>query len=239
MLDILVSENQAGLVFVAHGLGGSKDEAHIRVTGEAFAVCGFTVVWYNNSRQQRYEDQTVTGSIEDLEDLIEWAKNQEWYEEPFWLAGHSLGGVTVAEFAARNPEKVVALLPVSSLVSGKLSSQSAKYKDAIAEWKEKGWVEKYSNTLKRMVRLPWSHMEDRLEYDLVKDAPSLTMPVLIIVGSEDDGTPPEHQKILFDALTGQKQMHVIQGSGHVPRLSEHLAELKQTIIGWIKLLSHG
>jgi fermentation-respiration switch protein FrsA (DUF1100 family) len=85
-----------------------------------------------------------------------------------------------------------------------------------------------------MKRLPWSHMEDRLKYDLMPEVEKLTMPVLLIVGSLDDLTPPEHQQILFDKLSGPKELHIIPDAPHTFRAPEHLEQVKQFFISWLK-----
>jgi len=62
------------------------------------------------------------------------------------------------------------------------------------------------------------------------------MPVLLIVGENDNGTPPEHQQILFDALPGPKEMHIIQGAPHTFRDPKHLAEVKTIFAKWVQSL---
>lgn len=62
------------------------------------------------------------------------------------------------------------------------------------------------------------------------------MPVLLIVGEQDRTTPLEHQQIFFDKLPGQKELHVIKGSGHTFKEDEHLAEIKNIFDKWIKQL---
>jgi len=63
------------------------------------------------------------------------------------------------------------------------------------------------------------------------------MPVLLIVGENDTSTLPEHQQILYAALPGKKEFHVIKGAPHTFRDPEHLAEIKQLFNSWIKSFS--
>jgi len=62
----------------------------------------------------------------------------------------------------------------------------------------------------------------------------LTMLVLLIVGEYDDSTPPEHQQILYEALPGPKELHLISGAPHTLRANEHLEELKSVISRWLE-----
>lgn len=79
-------------------------------------------------------------------------------------------------------------------------------------------------------------MIDRLKYDLLPEVGNLRMPVFLIVGENDTSTPPEDQEILFEALPGKKELHIIKGAPHTFRRPEHLAEIKQLFNRWIAKL---
>lgn len=240
-------ENPKGLAFVMHGLGGFKEQSHIQTFAEAFLDNSYTVVRFDTTNtfgesEGDYEDATTTNYYEDLEDIIEWAKSQEWYQEPFCLAGHSLGSICIALYAEKYPERVKALAPISTVVSGKLRTESPAHKRYAEEWERIGWREQPSESIPGTVkRLKWSHIEDGLKYDLLPDAHKLTMPVLLIVGERDDGTPPEHQRLLYEKLPGKKEIHIIKDVDHNFRsggeLNEPvLKEIKDFFDKWIKSL---
>ncbi len=236
-MAVLIEEipEQKGLAFVMHGLGGFKEQPHIETFANAFRKKGFSVIRFDatnsfSESEGDIEKATVTNYYEDLEDVIEWAKTEKLYQEPFVLAGHSLGGICTALYAEKYPEKVKALAPISTVVSGKLSADTEDTK----KWKKDGWRISESRSKPGIVKkLPWSHMEDRLKYDLLENVDKLTMPVLMIVGDKDTRTLPDHQKILFDALPGKKELHIIKGAEHTFREKEHLDEIKEILLKWI------
>ena len=76
-------------------------------------------------------------------------------------------------------------------------------------------------------------MVDRLKYDVLDSVDKLNMPVLLIVGDQDDSTPPEHQQILFDKLPNGKELHIIKNAPHTFKEKEHLDEIKIILKGWI------
>jgi pimeloyl-ACP methyl ester carboxylesterase len=234
------SDTPKGLAFVMHGLGGRKEEPHIQTFAAAFQDNGFTVVRFDTTNSVgesggNLVDATLTSSYEDLEDVIGWAATQSWYQEPFILAGHSLGGISSALFAQKYPEKVKALAPISAVVSGALTEVSPEFQAIAADWQKNGIREWQSNSQPGVVkRLKWSHVEDRRKYDLLPQAAKLTMPVLMIVGELDDVTPPEHQQMLYDRLPGEKELHIIKGSYHTFRDQQHLDEIRTIFINWIK-----
>jgi len=228
------------LAFVMHGLSGSKDRHTVRLVAEAFLENGYTVVtWdavntYGESIGGKPEDATTTDHYEDLEDVIKWSSTQDWYSEPFVLAGHSLGGIGTALFAEKYPEKVSALAPLSTVVSGKLKLQT---KDSDFEkWKRDGVRVEMSHDGLRKKVLKWNHMVDALKYDLLDNVDKLTMPVLLVVGENDTSTPIAHQQILFDKLPGRKEIHIIKGAEHSFYEPNEQIELKQIVKDWIATL---
>lgn len=231
------------LVFIMHGLGGSKDSQPIPTMTEAFLENGFIVASFDTTNsfgesEGDYADATITNYYADLEDVIHWAADQPWYSEPFVLCGHSLGGISTALFAETYPEKVRALAPIATVVSGKLSIESRalfREKDHLEKWQRTG-VLISQNPDGSSTELKWSHMEDRLKYDLLTKTQVLTMPILMVVGENDRNTPPAHQQILFDRLPGKKELHVIPGAEHSFKKPHERQELKQLIISWIKQL---
>lgn len=237
-ISVVIEESERGLVFVMHGLGGFKEQKQIETFSDVFREKGFTTVRFDTTNSfgesdGKYEDATLTNYYEDLEDVIDWAKNQSWYEEPFYLIGHSLGGICVSLFAEKYPEKVKALIPVSPVVSGELSI-SVNPKEKLDEWKRTGWNSEESKSIPGLIKkLKWTHMEDRLKYDLLKEVDKLTMPVLIIVGEKDVLTPVEHQKIFYEKISGEKELHIIKNAPHSFREETYLQQIKNIIKSWI------
>lgn len=239
-LVVLVEEQKPskGLAFVMHGLSGNKEQPHIVAFAQAFKDEGLTVVRFDTTNtfgesDGKYEDATTTNYYEDLEGVIEWAITQSWYTEPFYLAGHSLGGISILLYAEKYPYRVKGLAPISTVVSGKLSAE-AYGKEYVDSWRKTGWREQENVTTPGFLqRLKWTHMVDRLKHDALLEENKLTMPVLLIVGDEDTSTPLKHQRLLFDALPGKKELHVIKGAPHTFREKHHLEEIKRIFRSWI------
>lgn len=237
---IEIIANNKDLVFITHGLGGSKNQPIIEYFAKAFVVCDYNIVRFDATNtygesEGRYEDATTTNYYEDLEDVIFWAMKQDWYKEPFVLVGHSLGGISIGLYAEKYPKKVRALAPISTVISGDLSIKNKP--ESIKEWKKNGWkISERKSKPGSYKKLPWTHMEDRLKYNLLDNVRNLTMPVLMIVGENDDSTPVQDQKILFNALPGKKEIHIINGAEHTFMEKSHLEKVKTIMTNWIKTL---
>ncbi|MFA7050253.1 MAG: alpha/beta fold hydrolase [Patescibacteria group bacterium] len=231
-------EKPKGLVFVMHGLGGFKEQLHVETFARVFRDNSYTVVRFDTTNSfgesdGDYADATVTNYYQDLEDVIDWAERQDFYQEPFVLCGHSLGGISTALYSQNYSEKIKALAPISTVVSGKISIERYS-KEELEEWKKTGWQIKLSSDGKRVKKIKYNHIIDRLKYNLLDDADKLVMPVLLVAGELDESTPPKHQQLLFDKLPGQKELYIIKNAPHTFRDKDHLDEVYRIIDKWIK-----
>lgn len=229
------------LVFITHGLSGSKDQPHIIGMREAFVNEGYTVVSFDTTYSFGESEgdpvnATATSYISDLEDVIAWAEQQEWYKEPFALAGHSLGGISSLVYASKHPNKVSTIFPMSTVVSGKLwhEIQDPEY---LKGWKEKGYYFKESQSMPgRSGNVGYGLAEDLLNYDALEFATDIKCPVLLLVGSEDEGTTPKMHQLLHDKLGGSKELHIVEGMEHTPRNQQEIDEMKKVIKDWLNKL---
>lgn len=228
-----------GLAIILHGLGGFKEEPHIKIYADVFKKAGYNVLRYDATHsfgesEGNYEDATTTNYLHDLEDVIKWASKQKWYSEPFVLVGHSLGSFCCLLYAEKNIKKVKAIVPTSTVISGKLSMEAHGEND-IKIWRQKGFKEQVSHTMPGVIRrIKYTEFKDRLKYDVLPKAVKLTMPILLIVGDKDLSTPIKHQKILFEKLAGPKELHIIKGANHFFRHKKHLAQIKNILSQWLK-----
>lgn len=232
-------KNSIGLVFVMHGLSGYKEQPHIATIAKTFVNSRYTAIRFDTTNSYgesdgKYEDATTTNYYEDLEDVIKWAGEQEWYEEPFILAGHSLGSMCIMLYAEKYPKKIKALAPISCAINDNLK-EKLHFDESLRAWRENGVKETISHSGKNK-RLKWGFMEDAVKYDPLLKAGVLTMPVLLVVGSKDTSTPLEYQKRIKEKVRGKVELHVIEGAEHTFRREKELGELRFIIDNWLKLL---
>lgn len=237
-IDVTISKQNKGVVFVMHGLGGDKRQPHILSYCESFTDLEYTCVAFNVADTFEsgglYENASITSYYQDLEDVINWAKTQIWYKEPFFLAGHSLGGICTSLFAQKYPHQVKGIAPTSTVVSGDLLIKTYLKKD-IEEWEKTGWSIRPSSSRPNLIKkLKWTQFrEDAQKYNLLKNVTQLKMPVLLIVGKNDKTTPVNHQKKLLNELPGPKELHVIDNAPHTFVNKSQLVEIKKIIKEWI------
>lgn len=236
-----------GLVFIMHGFKGFKEQRHIRLFAEAFVENGFRVVSFDatNSLGEsdgRVEDATYSNYASDLETVIEWARHQEWFMQPFALCGHSMGAQTVSWFAEHHPREVSLLAPMAPPVNYDLHVHNELNAERAHELKEQGYkVEKSFSKPGVDVKVSWSTTESMKEFDILPFAHKLTMPILDIVGELDQPCPVSSQNEFFAAIASQdKTLVVMHGLDHNYRNTKTgeydatFPNIKITIGQWLK-----
>jgi len=232
-------ERPIGLAFVMDGRGGFKEQPYIRTFVRSFLDNNYLTVSFDTTNsfgesEGTFSEATPTNYYEDFEDVINWARQQDWYQEPFILCGHSLGGMCVSLYAEKYPDKVKALVPISTVVSGQLFIEAYDPKE-IENWRKTGWFIYTGYVSGNVKKLKWAFMEDCLKYDLLPEATKLTMPVLMIAGESDiNRCPLKHQEMLFKALVGRKELRVIKNGPHTFKEPKHLQEISSLISKWLQ-----
>jgi len=239
MVLIEKSNENKGLAFVMHGFGYNKEEPCVATTAESFKQKGYTVIRFDTTNtfgesDGNFENANITNYYEDLEDVINWAKTCDWYQEPFVMAGHSVGGLCILLFAEKSSEKVKAIAPISTIISGKLALEVYP-SEIIEQCKKDGAYE--LKTPEKTIKIKWVFIEDMLKYDSLKNIEKIKMPVLMISGENDPESTVKHQKILYDKIPGKKELKIIKGAGHRFTENNHLEEIKKIFDKWIKTLN--
>lgn len=239
--DILIPQESIGLVFLLHGLGSSRKRELIQDIAKTFynnkyIVINFDATNSTGESEGKYENATMQLHYEDLIDVILWAKSKEWYQQPFILAGHSLGGYAVLQYTEDYPKEVKSVFAFAATISGKFSFEAKEQfeSEEFKKYKETGWTSRISKTTGKILNLPYSHMEERLKHDLITDVKNIKCPILMISGEKDTSCPPEHQKTFFELLSSEKEIHIIPGAPHTFKKQEDLEKMKEILNKWVQ-----
>ena len=238
-----IPKNPKGMAIIIHGFTSCKDRDHITLLANIALQNNLIAIRFDTTHSSgesdgKVEMATIATNNEDLEDVIKWAETQDWYHEPFTLVGHSLGGIAILDYTATHPQKVKAIAPLATVVSGELSMKAyiAFQPEEMKKWQETGFMDipdRYNQG--KFFHVPWSHMTSRYDHDALKYASKIKAPVFLFVGTQDQYCPPEDQKTLHDALGSvDKELHVIDGVPHICREPEHLQTLQTLFDAWLK-----
>lgn len=234
-------DNPRGLIFIEHGFTGHKDESQIKTIAAAFQNSGYTSITFDATNStgesgESPEGTTFTGHYHDLEDVICWAKSQPWYQEPFVLAGHSLGGSAAIFYTQNHPQEVKLLIPFSPVIQGQdfYDSMAKTLKEKFTEWQNGGYYERKSGTTGKIIKVPFTFIENILKFDAYKLISKLTCPTVFINGDEDTYTLLSKTRAFYEELTGPKDLKIISGGNHIIHQPQHIEQLRKYIIEIIR-----
>ena len=216
-IRVSVSRENNKLVFLEHGLSARKEYPHMLVMEEEFVKHGYNVVNFDatnslNESESSKAGITVSGHYEDLVDVIEWAKTQPFYKEPFSLAGQSLGALSIVRYAGEFPKQVEMLIACSfPYINGQIKLKNDPIASKIIE---NGYYDKLSKSTGRILKMTTAWVEDLKKLDLMPYIKKISAFTYVIIGSNDSETHLDNSKILFNSLNCGKDFVLLDGVPH-------------------------
>ena len=220
-------DNPDKLAFIQHGFSGDKNEKHLVILEEKMVTLGYTVVIFDSTNSVNESDSTkegitFTSHYNDLEDITIWAKQQQWYKEPFALGGHSMGATSIAFFAQNYPTLVNLLMPLSLAWGRGSSYEPQKDPKEMQDWKDNGYFYKYSSRRVEPFKVPYSFLEDLKTYDFIANADKITADTILIIGDQEHQVRLDDNTELFNKLTCKKELIILPGVPHaLTKTKEH------------------
>ena len=211
--------NQPKLAIICHGITGYKEQEVILQTVETLSNLGYVVVTFDcrNSRGESFNNDqcaTLTSMEEDLQAIINWAVQQDFYTQPFLLAGHSLGGSVVLNYAEEYPQIVSHLVLISTIFDGnELIQNTAKYSPDFLQQLQNGGVVRSRNNIDCF--LDDTYLKDLLQYNLYNNLEKISFPTLLITGDKDTTSLPENNQRFYASLRCRKELYVLSNCSHV------------------------
>lgn len=225
------------LAILQHGLASNMNHVAIQTAKKAFLDNHYVVITFDSRHSLGKSDNEVEKVrlqtfYEDLQTVVNWAKTQKFYQEPFALAGHSLGGASVLMFAAQYPDKVSTLIPITPVISGDLWEKSCmkNMTDFCHEWKQNEFYQYTDLKSRKTVNIPYAVITDSKNYNAQKIAPQIKAKTLLI-GAQNDIITDE--KDFPDLVNGNKL--VINSSGHNFENIQNQNDLYQAITAFLAL----
>ncbi len=211
-----IDSNRDKLVFLEHGLGARKEYPHMMVLEEIFANNGYNVVNLDatnslNASEQSALGITTTGHYQDLEDVIEWAKTQDFYTEQFALAGQSLGAISAVRYAGQFPQKVNLLIPCAFPYYNYNEQELNSFAREIIK---NGFYDKVSKSTGRVLHMTNAYVEDMKSLDLSKQIENITANTFVLIGLADNEKHIKNSKALYEMLNCKKQIYFLPNVPH-------------------------
>ena len=197
---------------------------------EGYTVVRFepTGTWGSDGDISQY---TTTQYLKDVKNVLEYMLKKFNFNH-ILIGGHSRGAHISLLYAERDPR-------ISFVIGIMPSSKDTAIDDRYEQWKTKGFAVSYRDlpghrARRIMFRVPFSHLEDHLKYDVVKDVRKIRVPLILIAGKLDTICPPEGIKKIFDSANEPKKFVIIPKIGHDYRYNDN--EVKVVDMAILRLM---
>ncbi len=207
-------EESDKLAVLCPGYLDSKDYKHLAGLAEVLNGRGYTVVRFDPTGTWESEgdisEYTTTQYLADIKSVIDHMLRQKEYKNVL-LGGHSRGGQVAILYSARDARVslVLGIMPSSGPVTGRRREEWEKTRRGVS------WRDLPNNeNEKREFLVPFNHVLDRDQYDVVEDVKKVRVPIILIAGELDDAVSPDDVREIFDAANEPKRFLLIKGIGH-------------------------
>ena len=217
-------EAATSTMLIGHGVTGNKDRAHLVALAEGLAANGINALRFsfagNGDSEGEFGECTITKEVGDLRAVIDAAEPEGGI---LYYAGHSMGGA-VGVITAVQDGRLRGLVSLAGMVDCKKFAETEFGEEQSGfMWEEEGCP------------LTETYMEDMRSIGTIVDkGGEVTIPWLLIHGTEDDVVLIQDSNDIFEKANEPKDLHVIGGADHSFNEPNHCDEMVATAIGWVK-----
>ena len=193
------------IVVLGHGVTGNKDRPFVVALANGLAATGISVLRFsfsgNGDSEGRFIDSTISKEVADLGSVIDALSDYS-----VCYVGHSMGGA-VGVLRASQDSRIKLLVSLAGMVHTKIFAQT-----------EFGDVTPDEGVMWDKPECPLSsaYMDDMAQIGSVVDRASrITVPWLLVHGTEDDVVPVGESREIFENASEPKELIELEGADHV------------------------
>lgn len=214
-------------VVLTHGFG--VDHNSLNIFGQLFYKLGFNVLMPDNRASGQSDGKYMTFGFFEKNDLNKWIKklNKTIPDQEVLLFGASMGAATELQAVTIElPDNVVAIIEDSSYTSALeiIKIHAAKKVGQLANF---------------VVPMLSFYAKQRFGFDY-KEVSALEalkqtdLPIMFVVGGEDNVVPPYMGQKLYDSYTGSKVLYENPQGIHIRSYNQNPEEYEQKINSFLK-----
>jgi hypothetical protein len=223
MMHIPEAEPPCPCAVVLHGYTGSRigDHRMLVKTARSLAAAGIAALRFDfrgsGESEGDFADITLDGEIGDALRSVEFLEGFGGIDRSrVALVGHSLGGAVATSMAAEAEVKSIALWAPQAFVDFMVDRAGEIEIDPYA------WLpEQYKEAVTKRGKVDIGglirgkpYFESIKSIDPLKRIAAFKGPVLIIQGSNDEAVSPVNAELLYDSVSGQRRLIMIDDADH-------------------------
>ena len=220
------ASSSLGTVIVCHGFKGFAHWAFFPYVARSLAEKGLTAITFDFSgsgigrdresftEAEAFASNTLSRDLDDIENLVEYARRKKLISGKFGLFGHSRGGgIAILATAAADSD-------VGSLVTWAAISYPTRWsKEDVGTWRRRGYAEITNSRTGQIMRLGTDMLDDvemhgQTKLNIEAAAAKIKVPWLILHGTADETVPSSEAERLHALSPGVSTLRLIKGANH-------------------------
>lgn len=220
IIDHPAGDAKVPLVIICHGFSGNCRTPFMTDLSKSIVAQGMATLRFDFNGHGRsegeFKDMTVLNEIDDLKDVITWARKQSWVRD-ISLVGHSQGGVVVSMVSGELGDGIVKaevlLAPAAVLRDDALrgNTMGAIYNP----WDFKGdYIELPHSPEAGALLLGKNYVETAIRLPIYETAANYGGPALIVQGTHDQIVPYTYAE-RYNEKIKNSELRLIPDENHV------------------------
>ncbi len=215
-----VATGKVPLVIICHGFSGNCQRPFINDLSHSIVAQGMATLRFDfnghGHSDGEFKDMTVLNEIDDLKDVIAWARKQSWVKN-ISLVGHSQGGVVVSMVSGELGDKEIkaeVLLAAAAVLRD--DALRGNTMGAIYDpWNFKGdYIELPHSPEAGALLLGKNYVETAIRLPIYETAANYNGPTLIVQGTHDQVVPYTYAE-RFNEKIPNSVLKLIPDENHV------------------------
>jgi dienelactone hydrolase len=226
--EVYPAVSPLGSVVICHGFKGFAHWAFFPYLARSLADSGLTAITFDFSGSGIGRDRetfteldafggnTFSRELEDIENVVDYARRMKFINGKFGLFGHSRGGAMAILYAA-TPE---AQGQVNSLVTWAAIGRTNWWTPAEAIiWRKQGYADVTNSRTGQVMRMGTELLDDveihgKTKLDVAAAAAKIKVPWLIVHGTADETVTSTDAERLHELSPGTSTLRLIEGANH-------------------------
>ncbi len=219
-------------VILLHGFKGYKEEENYSTLATELLEQGigsirFDASGFGESEGTLADDYRFSNYYRDVEAVYRWLLSRPFVDaNHLGVCGASMGGAQAINFAAKHPE-IQAVCAISC--PDKIGTRDALGGNVAKQWKASGFLEEVSSKYGPIL-IPYAYLQDAQQFSCIDLVRKIKVPILIILGKEDDVVLPEQTQAVFQAANQPKQLVELAKMDHAYKKNPEVLDMVNGLV---------
>jgi pimeloyl-ACP methyl ester carboxylesterase len=239
--EVYPAATPLGSVVICHGFKGFAHWAFFPYLARSLAESGLTAITFDFSgsgigrdretftEADAFGGNTFSREIEDIGNVVDYARRMKFIKGKFGLFGHSRGGAMAILYAATPDAEVRSLVTWAAI--GRTTWWTSE--EAIT-WRKQGYADVTNSRTGQVMRMGTDLLDDvemhgNTKLNVAAAAAKIKVPWLIVHGTADETVPSADAERLHELSIGTSTLRLIEGASHVFDAKHPLTEVPSVL----------